>query len=202
MENHELFVRIYNTAHDVLMTILRTLSINLCLGQDLKLDDFHRDGQECLTTLSMFRYPKQDTTAVGVGHGKHTDLGSLTFLLCQQWGLQVLSRNKTGWHFVRPMEGHVVVNIGDTLHFLSGQRLRAGVHRVVPTRSLQHEDRYSIAYFLRAEDSAILFEDSNGRKVSAKNWHDKKFNVFRESHEKQEKARVLTGGMEQGGVLI
>ncbi|ROW15892.1 hypothetical protein VPNG_02617 [Cytospora leucostoma] len=181
-DNHSVFLRFNSTAHHVLMTVLRRFSINLCLGQDLELEKFHRDGQDSLTTLAMFRYPKQDTFT--------------------QWGLQVLSTKETGWHFVAPRKGHVVINVGDTLRFLSGYRLRSGVHRVMPTQDLQHEDRYSIAYFLRAEDTTVLFEGSMGRVVTAKDWHDEKFDVFREPHEKQEQARVLTGGMEQGEALI
>lgn len=201
LNNHELFLRFCGIAHDVVMTVLRRLSLYLCPGQDLKLEQFHRDGHESLTTLAMFRYPKQNTTTVGVGHGKHTDLGTLTFLLCQQWGLQVLSTNDVGWHFVAPRKNHVVINVGDTLRFLTGNCLRSGVHRVVPTGQLQQEDRYSIAYFLRAEHD-VSFKDTTGRSVTAKTWHDEKFDVFREPHEQQEEASVLTGGMEYGESLV
>lgn len=54
-DNHSVFLRFYSTAHVVLMTVLRSFSMNLCLGKDLELEKFHRDGQDSLTTLAMFR---------------------------------------------------------------------------------------------------------------------------------------------------
>jgi isopenicillin N synthase-like dioxygenase len=115
--------------------------------------------------------------------------------------LQVLSNNPPGWKFVAPQKNCAIINVGDTLHFLSGNRLKSAVHRVVPVSDLQREHRYSIAYFLRAENDA-QFKDSAGRIVSAKAWHDEKFDVFRESYEAQDKADVLTGGIERHGRLI
>lgn len=200
-ENHELFTRFCATAHEVVKTILRNFGIALSLGEHSLLEECHRDSEESLTTLALFRYPKQGTTSVGVGHGKHTDLGTLTFLLCQQWGLQVLAKDPLGWRFVAPKKNHAVINVGDTLRFLTGNRLCSAVHRVVPTGELQHEDRYSIVYFLRAENG-VLFKDSTGRMVTAKSWHDEKFEVFRAPHDQQEQAPILTGGMERGESLI
>lgn len=197
--NYGLFERFVNTAHEAVMIILARLDTALNLGDTMQ--NFHRDHRPSLTTLSMFRYPKQESIDGGVGHNKHTDLGTLTFLLCQSWGLQVLCRDPAGWRFVAPKQGHAIINVGDTLRFLSGNRLRSAVHRVIPLGELQLQDRYSIAYFLRAENNTS-FTDSNGRIVSAKAWHDEKFDVFRETHEQQERAMILTGGMERDEMVI
>ncbi|KAL4950751.1 putative 2OG-Fe(II) oxygenase family oxidoreductase [Aspergillus filifer] len=191
-----LFLRFTGTAQEVVTTILTRLSKYLPPTESSNIINFHRPELESLTTLSMFRYPKQDTLDLGVGHNKHTDLGTLTFLLCEQWGLQVLSKDPAGWRWVEPRPGHVVINVGDTLRFLSGNRFRSAVHKVIPTQGLQHEDRYSIAWFLRAANG-VEFTDSTGARISAKKWHDDKFDVFRETHEQQEKAPILTGGMER-----
>ncbi|CEJ61151.1 Putative VrtI [Penicillium brasilianum] len=200
--NKELFQRFCNMTHRVFMVVLQELDRQLGLGGErASFKDFHREDAESLTTLSMFRYPKQETLDLGVGHNKHTDIGTLTFLLCDQWGLQVLSKDPAGWHFVAPREGHAVINVGDTLRFLSGNRFQSAVHRVIPMERLQHEDRYSIAYFLRAANDT-QFTDSTGRKISAKQWHDEKFDVFRETHEQQEKLPILTGGMERKDAIV
>jgi isopenicillin N synthase-like dioxygenase len=183
------------------MTILRQLDSHLGLDECSKLMHFHQEEVESLTTLSMFRYPKQESLESGVGHNKHTDIGTLTFLLCEQWGLQVLSKDPVGWRFVAPKLGHAAINVGDTLRFLSGNRFRSVVHRVIPTGGMQQEDRYSIAYFLRAGNDS-QFTDSTGRRISAKEWHDEKFDVFRETHEEQEKLPILTGGMERMESLV
>ncbi len=71
----------------------------------------------------------------------------------------------------------------------------------MPLQVLQHEHRYSIAYFLRPEDDAE-YETVAGRVMTAKTWHDRKFDVFRESHSQQTKEDILTGGMERGDRLI
>ncbi|RAK87876.1 putative 2OG-Fe(II) oxygenase family oxidoreductase [Aspergillus costaricaensis CBS 115574] len=201
-KHKDLFHRFGNMAHDVSMVVLQELDRQLGLGgESASFKEFHREEAESLTTLSMFRYPKQETLDLGVGHNKHTDIGTLTFLLCEQWGLQVLSKDPAGWRFVAPREGHAVINVGDTLRFLSGNRFRSAVHRVIPTQRLQHEDRYSIAYFLRAANDTI-FTDSTGRNISAKQWHDEKFDVFRETHEEQERQPILTGGMERQEAIV
>lgn len=194
-------MRFCGTAHDVCNTMLRQLDHYLDFDERCRLVNFHGDNTESLTTLSMFRYPKQDSIDKGVGHNKHTDIGTLTFLLCEQWGLQVLLKDSVGWAFVSPKLGHAVINVGDTLRFLSGNRFRSAVHRVIPTLGLQHEDRYSIAYFLRAANDS-QFKDSTGRFISAKEWHDAKFDVFRETHEQQASLPILTGGMERMESLV
>ena len=162
----------------------------------------HREGHHSLSTMAMFRYPRQEAGEKGLGHNKHTDLGTLTFLLSRQWGLQVLCPEKKCWSFVEPRHNCAIINVGDTLRFLSGNELKSAIHKVIPlTMDRQLEDRYSIAYFLRAEDN-VTYTDSNGRGITAKEWHDRKFDVFRESHASQEMDSILTGGMEKVGVLI
>ncbi|KAK4502078.1 hypothetical protein PRZ48_007889 [Zasmidium cellare] len=198
-DNQQLFKRFSLTADDALQTILRQLDIALSRSPAQSFQSWHSRDAACLSTLSMFRYPKQDSNDAGVGHGKHTDLGTLTFLLTTTPGLQVLTN--MGWQYVAPKKNCAIINVGDTLRFLSGYKLRSAVHRVMPVDKYQREDRYSIAYFLRAADNTKL-TDNSGRSVSAKAWHNEKFDVFRESHEEQAKRGILTGGMERGEALV
>ncbi|KAH8165662.1 hypothetical protein CIB48_g2582 [Xylaria polymorpha] len=129
-----------------------------------------------------------------VGHNKHTDVGSLTFLLAAQWGLQFLSLTTKRWEFIEPRPGHAIINVGDSLRFLSGGGLASVVHRVVPLRETQHEDRYSIAYFLRMNDGGV-FSDTTGRTWTADEWHDFKFGVFKNPSALDAKGQFLTGMM-------
>jgi isopenicillin N synthase-like dioxygenase len=200
-EHRDLFDRFIGAAHNVTMIILDALSAALQLEGATHLRNFHRDGLPALSTMAMFRYPKQDAFGQGVGHNKHTDLGTLTVLLTEQWGLQVLSPECNEWRFIACRPSHAVINVGDSLRFLSGFRLKSAVHQVFPVTGLQREHRYSVAYFLRAEDS-VTYTDSEGRAFTAKQWHDTKFDMFRETHEKQEMDSILTGGMERGEVLL
>jgi hypothetical protein len=77
--------------------------------------------------------------------------------------------------------------------------MQSCIHRVVPLNPTEH--RYSVAYFLRAEDET-MFTDSNGRFISAGQWHDEKFYTFMSPEEEQAKAPsyLLLGGMAGEGV--
>jgi len=131
----------------------------------------------------------------------HTDIGSLTFLYAQQWGLQVLCPNTDNngdsstketleWRYVAPRPGHAIINVGDTLRFLTGYRLRSALHRAL---QLTAEDRYAIAYFLRPSDDAE-FSDSLGEKSTAVGWFAKKHECYEKEKEQQQEA-FLIGGM-------
>lgn len=197
----DLFDDFMSNLESVAMNILSSLSSAMGLRGESRFEACHRPGVESRTTLALFRYPKQDSADEGIGHNKHTDIGTLTVLLSEQWGLQVLSPESNEWQFVEPKPGRAVVNVGDSLRFLAGNALRSCVHRVVPLREIQEEDRYSIAYFLRPDDG-VEYMTSSGEVVTARAWHDRKFDVFRESYEQQSRDSILTGGMERGDVLV
>ncbi|KAF8174674.1 2OG-Fe-II oxygenase family oxidoreductase [Mycena galopus ATCC 62051] len=185
-------------SHFITHTILERLSHALQLQGSACFENNHRDEKPSTTTLVLLHYP-QNVDSEYSGHNKHTDIGSLTLLFTPQWGLQLLSpvEKEKSWLWVEPRPGHAVINVGDSLRFLSGKRLKSCLHRVVPTSGMfQEEDRYSIAYFLRPE-SDVDFEDSDGKTVSVKKWHDEKYIMYTQTHEKQDQSTVLTGGMEK-----
>ncbi|KAL3429761.1 hypothetical protein BDV09DRAFT_189855 [Aspergillus tetrazonus] len=187
-----------SNAHGLTMLILRCLT--KVLGEKLPtpLESFHDPSRPTTSTLSMFRYPSQigEEAAKGVGHNKHTVIGTLTFLLCQQWGLQVLSPQQNKWVYVAPKHGHAIIVVGDSLRFLTQNRLLSTVHRVLLFINRQLDHRYSISFFLRPADDTI-YRDSKGRMITAREWHDQKFDHFRVSHSEQAGDSILTGGMEQ-----
>lgn len=200
-ENMVLFDNFISGSHQVVLKLLECLSTGMGLTGAARFENKHHADVPARTTMVLFRYPKQVEEGRGIGHNMHTDIGSLTLLFCESYGLQVLSPETNEWGFIAPKADHAVINVGDSLRFLSGHKLSSCVHRVLPITERQEEHRYSIAYFLRPEDDAV-YVDSKGRELSAKAWHDEKYQVFREPHEKQEQDIVLTGGMEQSGMLI
>ncbi|TVY89075.1 Oxidoreductase [Lachnellula willkommii] len=200
-ENMVLFDNFISGSHWVVLKLLKCLSTGLGLTGAARFENKHRADVPARTTMVLLRYPKQLEEGRGIGHNMHTDIGSLTLLFCESYGLQVLSPETNEWGFIAPKAGHAVINVGDSLRFLSGHKLSSCVHRVLPVTERQEEHRYSIAYFLRPEDNAV-YVDSRGRELSAKAWHDEKYQVFREPHEKQEQDMVLTGGMEKSGMLM
>jgi isopenicillin N synthase-like dioxygenase len=99
----------------------------------------------------MIRYPgtpeasPTSTANVDVGIGSHTDIQCITLLWQDQLGgLQVLSASDE-WLDAYPIEGTLVVNIGDFLQRLSNDRFKSTVHRVYNRTS---ESRYSMPFFL------------------------------------------------------
>ena len=190
-----LFSRFLSSCNTVTQGILNHLSDAMNLTGENRFATTHREGHESRTNLIVFRYPKQETLESGIGHNKHTDLGTLTLLFTKQWGLQILSPALNSWQYVAPKPRHAIVNVGDSLRFISGNALRSAVHRVFPVGGMQSEMRYSIAYFLRPENDAI-FRDSKGRSITAREWNDGKFKTFKQNHDLQEKDAILTGGME------
>jgi len=45
-------------------------------------------------------------------------------------------------------------------------------------------------------ESEKVFKDSEGRWVTASQWHDEKYEIFKQSHSEQAANSILTGGME------
>lgn len=177
--------------------ILSALSTALGLTGAARFENTHRNDRPSTTTLAMMHYiPSNPTTDKNVGHQKHTDISSLTLLFAEQWGLQVRPPGSKAFGFVEPKKGCAVINVGDSLRFASGHTMQACIHRVVPFDPTEH--RYSIAYFLRAEDDT-MFTDSEGRYISAGQWHDEKFMAFKAAPEVQALAppTMLLGGMKE-----
>ena len=73
----------------------------------------------------------------------HSDAGALTILLQDDvGGLQVGTDDS--WIDATPLEGALVVNVGDMMQIWSNDRYRAALHRVRP---LTDRPRYSIPFF-------------------------------------------------------
>ncbi|KAH8659884.1 hypothetical protein BX600DRAFT_414859 [Xylariales sp. PMI_506] len=89
---------------------------------------------------------------IDVGLGSHTDIQCVT-LLWQDMsgGLQVLSSGGE-WLNAQPIEGTLVINIGDFLQRLSNNRFRSTVHRVY---NRQKAPRYSMPFFLGFNPESI-----------------------------------------------
>jgi len=181
--------------------ILSALSTGVGLQGSARYENSHRNHRPSTSTLAMMHYlPCDPVTDKNIGHQKHTDISSLTLLFSEQWGLQIRPPGSREFGFVAPKPGMAIVNVGDSLRFASGHTMQSCIHRVVPLNPEEH--RYSIAYFLRAEDDT-MFTDSEGRYVTAGQWHDEKFFAFLASAEEQAKvpSSVLLGGMtENDGV--
>lgn len=114
----------------------------------------------------------QLTPSVPTALGEHTDFGTLTLLHNRLGGLQILppphltqnpktpnstSSSRPQWHYVRPLNHHIIVNLGDALVKFTSGLLRSNLHRVVdPPGQQRGHERYSLVYFARPEDEVVL----------------------------------------------
>jgi isopenicillin N synthase-like dioxygenase len=105
------------------------------------------------TLIKVVRYPGTAETTQGVG--VHKDSGVLTLLLIEPGseGLQV-ERGDDDWIDVPPVDGALIVNIGELLEVATGGYLRATRHRVRSPRP--GTDRVSIPYFLNPALDALV----------------------------------------------
>lgn len=89
---------------------------------------------------------------IDVGIGSHTDIQCITLLWQDNsGGLQVLSLDGE-WLDARPIEGTLVVNVGDFLQRLSNNKFRSTVHRVY---NRQKTSRYAMPFFLGFNPEAV-----------------------------------------------
>lgn len=128
--------------HTVGMRLMRLLALTLNLPEDFFSHAFQRDHEDAYTILRLLRYPPSQK-AFGVG--PHTDVGCLVLLLQDEvGGLQV--QNSSGdWIDAPPLEGALVVNIGEMLELWSNHYFKATPHRVLNASS---RERYSVPFFL------------------------------------------------------
>ena len=119
----------FQAAHEVAHHLMRGFAIGL--GKDA--DFFLRTTAMPMSRASFVYYPPQDASMGSdqFGVGPHTDFGVLT-VLCQDdvGGLQVQDAGGE-WVMAPPIEGTLVVNVGDLLARWTNGFYRSTPHRVV-----------------------------------------------------------------------
>lgn len=190
---HAVLKSFNNTMGDIGRTILESLSISLGMPEDRYISSAHRAFQPNTTGLGLLKYFEFTPESEGVGHIAHRDTGSLSMVFSDVPGLQVLMRGDK-WEYVMPKPGCFVCNIGDSVYFLSGGKLRSSLHRVVPHPQASRENKlkYTTVYLMRPETEAI-FVDYEGKEWKSLEWHNMKMRVLSSEQEEQAKNSVLTG---------
>jgi isopenicillin N synthase-like dioxygenase len=100
---------------------------------------------------------EEDAKVQNTWSRSHTDFGSLTLLWSQNVaGLQIKTF-EGDWKYVRPLDGGIICNVGDTLSFWSAGYLKSTVHRVVrPPPDQDHIYRLGLFYFVRPGDEVDI----------------------------------------------
>lgn len=106
------------------------------------------------TLIKMVRYPARAASSQGVG--PHKDSGVLTLLLAAPGtrGLQARRPDAQEWIDVPPLNGALIVNIGELLEVATGGYLRATKHRVDLREPAA--ERISVPYFFNPRLDAQL----------------------------------------------
>ena len=149
----EHFIR---TSHVLSTLILSRLSTHLALPPST-LPSLHNITSVSGDQIRLLHAPPQPAHDRDTALGAHTDFGSVTILFNKVGGLQVLLPGTEEWHYVCPLPGHAIVNLGDALVKFSNGLLRSNIHRVVnPPGEQGNVERYSLVYFMRPGDDVIL----------------------------------------------
>ena len=186
------------SCHYVLKTLLGCLSDAVGLTGEDRYESYHPDDVASKSSLFFLHHPVSDALEdkTARGHNSHTDVGSFTILFTEQPGLQVFSPKTNEWEEVIAKPGHAIINVADTLRFISKRRFRSAMHRVLPPGGKMASDRYSTAYFLRAGDS-VVFEGVDGGRLTAEEYFLSKYSSFNKSMKEQQVDSVATGGMDK-----
>ena len=143
----------FNEAHDVARHLLRGFALGLGLQENF----FLRNNSQPLSRASYVYYPQQ-SESMGedqFGAGPHTDFGVLT-VLCQDslGGLQV--KDLSGdWVHAPPIDGTLIVNVGDLL-----SRWTDGVYRSTPHRVINESSQERLSLVLAFDPSAETMIDA------------------------------------------
>lgn len=116
--------------------VARTLTTIFADALQLPDDYFEWLTDHSVDVLRMNNYalPEGTVTLDGdlTGMGEHTDFGLVTVLWADQVaGLQVLGKDHV-WHDVSPIDGALLINLGDLTARLTNDRWMSTLHRVKP----------------------------------------------------------------------
>ena len=142
--------------------VARTLTTVFAEALQVSGDFFPSITDHSIDVLRMNNYalPEGTVTLDGdlTGMGQHTDFGIVTVLWADQVaGLQVLGSDRR-WHDVTPVDGALLVNLGDLTARLTGDRWMSTLHRVRPP---------IVDGTIRRRRSAAFFHDGNPDAVIA-----------------------------------
>lgn len=132
--------------YEAVFALGQRLLRGFALALGLPGDSFTRLVTKPPSQLRLIHYPFDETAEDRPGIGAHTDYEIFTLLYPTAPGLEVIN-GKGDWIDAPPVDGTLVVNIGDVMEAWSNGRFKATSHRV---RKVAQE-RYSFPLFFSAD---------------------------------------------------
>jgi isopenicillin N synthase-like dioxygenase len=160
----DLFLSLMRNGNTICNILLEVLEKQLQVRNG-ELASLHRFTDPSNDFLRVLRYPgtPKGTDLSQTKFPPHRDAVSIAMLFTWVGGLQILDpkfgnklQNGTtngnvngthddGWRWVKPVPGHVIVNLGDALSILTNEVLKSGYHRVITSPGAQQPvDKYSV----------------------------------------------------------
>lgn len=155
--NQELMKHFVQSSHAIVLLVLELL--NDYLDQPAgTLQSMHRLEGLSGDHIRFIKTPPQPVDDRRTALGEHSDFGSVTVLFNRLGGLQILPPGKDAqWCYVKPLPGHAIINLGDSMVKFTNGLLRSNIHRVHSPPGAQADfTRYSLVYFNRPEHDVIL----------------------------------------------
>ncbi len=157
-EMREVLLQYMDAAHRCGKQLLRAIAESLGVDREYFVGRFEKP----ITRATLIHYPAQPPTMGEDQYGvsPHTDYGTMTLLAQDNnGGLRVQSPDGS-WITAHPIEGTLVINVGDLLSRWSNDRFRSTPHCVVNTSG---NERYSIATAMDPDwDTVITPVATNG----------------------------------------
>jgi len=141
------FKKMVERYHDTMSVLAKDLIAAIAVSLALPADYFEHLQRKPITIQRLQHYPPQKgaITRSEMGIGAHTDYGFLTILSQDSvGGLQVRSHDGR-WVSAPPIEGALIINIGDLVQTLTNDYYISTRHRVVNNSG---SERYSIPFFI------------------------------------------------------
>ena len=137
--------------YEAVVALGRRLCRGLLLALDLPEDHFDALTTKPPSQLRLIHYPPQPEAVDAPGIGAHTDYECFTILHATAPGLEVMNAREA-WVDAPPIDGALVINIGDLFEVLSNGRWVSTVHRVRRVA----EERYSFPLFYNLDYDAVV----------------------------------------------
>ncbi|KAL5725440.1 hypothetical protein ACHQM5_008583 [Ranunculus cassubicifolius] len=118
--------------------------LNDCLGLPLKFLEEYNNDRSWDFMVALRYFPATELENNGIT--EHQDGNCITFVFQDEGGLEVLKDGD--WIPVAPVEGGLIVNLGDVIQVLSNNKFRSATHRVVRPEG---KSRHSFAFFNNLE---------------------------------------------------
>ncbi|KAG8371057.1 hypothetical protein BUALT_Bualt13G0047300 [Buddleja alternifolia] len=140
-----------NRTKPVIQKLLEVLLNGINVKQ---IDEVKRSALMDSLAVTLLYYPICPNPNLAAGAGRHSDASSITLLLQDDvGGLYVRAPEGDKWIHVAPVEGALVVNIGDVLQIMSNDKYKSMEHRVFVSGS---KNRVSVPVFANPSSDSVI----------------------------------------------